>query len=139
MQFSEYYNDKCEFIIFLKKCKQTAEISWLFFWDVKISKKFVKQKFSIFYPYVTAYLHLCSQTTQQQKISCQYPCFVINCHMPAVNIPKANFLYFVCDISFLNFIKNNPKKITRNIGKIWKNYKTRWKSANFSGNTDRKV
>ena len=31
--------------------------------------------------------------------------------MPAVNIPKANFLYFVCDISFLNFMKKIPKKL----------------------------
>ena len=46
--FSECSKNYHNFIIFLKKCKQTAEISWLFYWDVKISKKFIKQKFSIF-------------------------------------------------------------------------------------------
>ena len=29
--------------------------------------------------------------------------------MPAVPIHKAIFLYFVCDIPFLNFMKKNPK------------------------------
>ena len=62
-----------KFCFHLKKCKQTAEISWLFFWDVKISKNFVKQKFSISCPYVTAYLHLFSATTQQPKFLRQYP------------------------------------------------------------------
>ena len=62
----------------MKKCKQTAEISWLFIWDVKISKSFVKQSFSIFYPNVKSYHSLCSPTTQQQRMSYQYPCFVIN-------------------------------------------------------------
>ena len=73
MLFSECNKTYHEFTIFLKKCKQSAEISWLFFWDVKISKNFVKQKFSISCPYVTAYLHLFSATTQQPKFLRQYP------------------------------------------------------------------
>ena len=43
--------------------------------------------------------------------------------MPAVPIPKAIFLYFVCDIHFLNFMRNNPKEITRNIAKFEKTTK----------------
>ena len=62
----------------MKKCKQTAEISWLFIWDVKILKNFVKQSFGIFDPNVRSYLGLCSPTTQQPKTSYQYPCFVIH-------------------------------------------------------------
>ena len=74
-QSSEKYQG---FTIFWKKCKQTAEISWLFIWDVKISKNFVKQNFSIFYPYVKSYHSLCSPTTQQPRMSYQCPCFVID-------------------------------------------------------------
>ena len=75
--FSESSEKYYGFTIFLEKCKQTAEISWLFISDVTISKNFVKQIFSIFHPDVTAYLHLFSQTTQWAKFLYQYPCFVI--------------------------------------------------------------
>ena len=141
MQFSDCSIIHFEFTFFLKKCKQTAEISWLFIWDVKISKNFVKHSFSIFYPYVKSYHSLCSPTTQQPRMSYQCPCFVINpiyiIHMR--RLPKANFLYFVRYHPFLNFMQKNSKWIKRHFEKSWKNYKTSRKSANFSCNTDRKV
>ena len=78
MQFSETREKYHGFTIFLKKCKQTAEISWLFFWDVKISKNFVKQSFGIFHSDVRSYLGLSSPTTQWPKCLHRYLCFVIN-------------------------------------------------------------
>ena len=40
--------------------------------------------------------------------------------MPAVTIHKTIFLYFVCDIPFLNFMKKNPKEITWVVAKLEK-------------------
>ena len=40
--------------------------------------------------------------------------------MPVVTIQKAIFLYFVCDIPFLNFMKKNPKEITWVVAKLEK-------------------
>ena len=62
----------------MKKCKQTAEISWLFFWDVKISKIFAKQSFGIFHSDDWSYLGLSSPTFQWPKCLHRYLCFVIN-------------------------------------------------------------
>ena len=64
MRFSNSSINHFEFSLFLKKCKQTAEISWFFFWDVKISKKFIKENFVIFYRYFRTYLSLCSPSSQ---------------------------------------------------------------------------
>ena len=139
MWFSEYSEQFYWFTIFFEKCKQTAEISWLFIWDVKISKSFVKQIFCIFYSYVRTYLGLSCPTTQQLKISFQRPCFVINWYTSGKLIPPADFLYFVKYHPILNFLKKNPKQIKRHLGKVWKNTKTRKKSANFYCNSDRKV
>ena len=43
--------------------------------------------------------------------------------MPVVTIQKAIFLYFVCDIPFLNFMKENPKEITWVVAKFEKTTK----------------
>ena len=75
----------------MKKYKQTAEISWLFIWDVKILKNFVKQSFGIFDPNVRSYLGLCSPTTQQPKTSYQYPCFVIHLYTITTTFPRQIF------------------------------------------------
>ena len=40
--------------------------------------------------------------------------------MPAITIQKAIFLYFVCDIPFLNFMKKSPKEITWVVAKLEK-------------------
>ena len=64
MQFSVCNRSNFEIFIFCEKCKQTAEISWLFFWDVKISKKVINKNFVIFYRDVKTYLDLCSPCTQ---------------------------------------------------------------------------
>ena len=89
----------------MKKRKQTAEISWLFIWDVKILKNFVKQSFDIFDPNVRSYIGLCSPTTQQPKTSYQYPCFVIHLYTLTKKFEPAIFWYFVKNMSFLNFMK----------------------------------
>ena len=66
MGFADSSINHFEFSLFLKKCKQTAEISWLFFWDIKISKKFINKNFSVFYCDVKTYLTLCSPSTQRE-------------------------------------------------------------------------
>ena len=66
MQISVCSLNYSEFLIFLNVCKQTAEISWLFFWDVKISKKVINKSFVIFHPDVKTYLCLCSPATQHE-------------------------------------------------------------------------
>ena len=55
--------------IIWKNVKKTAEISWLFFSDVKISKKSIKENFGIFYCNVKTYLNPGSPSTQCE-ISC---------------------------------------------------------------------
>ena len=64
MQFSVCNRSIFEIFVFCEKCKQTAEISWLLFWDVKISKKVINKNFVIFYRDVKTYLDLCSPCTQ---------------------------------------------------------------------------
>ena len=64
MLFSDCSRNDFEIYNFWEKCKQTAEISWLFFWDVKISKKFIKENFVFFYRDVKTYLTFCSPSTQ---------------------------------------------------------------------------
>ena len=64
MHFSDCSINIFEFTFFQKKCKQTAEISWLFFWDVKIWKKLFQKILSVFYPDVKTYLDLCGPSTQ---------------------------------------------------------------------------
>ena len=66
MQFSVCNQSNFENFIFCEKCKQTAEISWLFFWDVKISKKVINKNFVIFHRDVKTYLSLCSPSTQRE-------------------------------------------------------------------------
>ena len=66
MQFSVCFQSNFEIFIFGEKCKQTAEISWLFFWDVKISKKVINKNFVIFHRDVKTYLSLCSPSTQRE-------------------------------------------------------------------------
>ena len=68
MQFSVCNRSNFEIFIFCEKCKQTAEISWFFFWDVKISKKFIEKKIVFFHRDVKTYFSLCSPSTQR-KIS----------------------------------------------------------------------
>ena len=85
-----------EFIYFLKKCKQTAEISWLFFRDVKISKKCINKKFVPFYRDVKIYLNLGCPLTQRE-ISCLPD---IHCLLSSQNwngksfIEKFNWFHF---------------------------------------------
>ena len=64
MQFSVCNRSIFEIFVFCEKCKQTAEISWLLFWDVKISKKVINKIFVIFYRDVKTYLDLCCSCTQ---------------------------------------------------------------------------
>ena len=66
MQFSVFNQSIFEIFVFCEKCKQTAEISWLFFWDVKISKKVINKNFVIFYRDVKTYLSLCGPSTQRE-------------------------------------------------------------------------
>ena len=66
MQFSVCNRSNFEIFIFCEKCKQTAEISWLFFWDVKISKKVINKNFVIFHRIIKTYLSLCSPSTQRE-------------------------------------------------------------------------
>ena len=66
MQFSVCNQSIFEIFVFCEKCKQTAEISWLFFWDVKISKKVINKNFVIFYRDVKTYLSLCGPSTQRE-------------------------------------------------------------------------
>ena len=66
MTFSVWNRSNFEIFIFCEKCKQTAEISWLFFWDGKISKKVINKNFVIFYCDVKTYLILCSPSTQHE-------------------------------------------------------------------------
>ena len=66
MQFSICNQRIFEIFVFCEKCKQTAEISWLFFWDVKISKKVINKKFIIFHCDVKTYFSLCSPSTQHE-------------------------------------------------------------------------
>ena len=66
MQFSVWNQRNFEIFIFGEKCKQTAEISWLFFWDVKILKKVINKNFVIFHRNVKTYLSLCSPSTQRE-------------------------------------------------------------------------
>ena len=66
MQFSVFNQSIFEIFVFCEKCKQTAEISWLFFWDVKISKKVINKNFVIFHCDVKTYLSLCSPSTQRE-------------------------------------------------------------------------
>ena len=127
------------FTIFWKKCKQTAEISWLFIWDVKISKKLEKQSFGIFYSDVRTYLSLSSRTTQWPKLLCQYPCFVINPIYIRPGSPRQILFILVEWHPILNFLIKNPYWMKRHLGKVWKNIKTSRKSANFYYNTDQKV
>ena len=100
-----------EFLLFLKKCKQTAEISWLFFWDVKISKKFVKQKFSIFYPDVTAYLHLCSQQPNGRKSHANIHVLLLTAKcQPYLSTRQFFYILFVTS-HFWILWKETPKKL----------------------------
>ena len=48
MQFSDCSCEDFEIYIFWEKCKQTAEISWLFFSEVKNSKYLIKDSFGKF-------------------------------------------------------------------------------------------
>ena len=64
MQFSVCNPRYFEIFICCEKCKQTAEISWLFFWDVKISKKIINKKFDICYRDIKTYLNLCGPSAQ---------------------------------------------------------------------------
>ena len=66
MQFSVCNRSNFEIFIFCEKCKQTAEISWLFFWDVKISKKVINKNFVFFHRDVKTYLSLCSPSTHHE-------------------------------------------------------------------------
>ena len=66
MQFSVWNRSNFEIFIFCEKCKQTAEISWLFYWDAKILKNYINENFVIFYRYVKTYLHLYSPSTQRE-------------------------------------------------------------------------
>ena len=119
-QSSEKYQG---FTIFWKKCKQTAEISWLFIWDVKISKKLFKQSFGIFYSHVRTYLGLRSPTTQWPKFLCQYPCFVIN---PIYIWPGCRWQIFYISLSttqFWIFWKKFPNKHCSTLAKFEKTSK----------------
>ena len=96
MEFSDCTINIFEFIYFLKKCKQTAEISWLFFWDVKISKKCINKKFVPFYRDVKTYLNLGGPLTQ-----CEISCLPdIHCLLSSQNwngkslFEKFNWFYF---------------------------------------------
>ena len=80
MQFSVCNWSNFENFIFCEKCKQTAEISWLFFWDVKIRKKVILENFVIFYPDVKTYLYLCSPSTQFEIA-----------HFPDIHVPLFAF------------------------------------------------
>ena len=66
MQFSVCNQSIFEIFIFCEKCKQTAEISWLLFWDVKISKKVINKNFVFFHRDVKTYLSLCSPSTHHE-------------------------------------------------------------------------
>ena len=108
------------FTIFWKKCKQTAEISWLFIWDVKISKNFVKLSCSIFYPYVKSYHSLCSPTTQQPRMSYQCPCFVINpiyiwrgCNQQIFDILFATTHFWILCNKIQNELRGTLKKVEK--------------------------
>ena len=120
MSFSDCNKNHYGFIIFFEKCKQTAEISWLFIWDVRISKKFVKQSFSIFYPYVKSYHSLCSPTTQQPRMSYQCPCFVINPIYIWRGCPRQIFYISFATTHFWILCKKIQNKLSSTLEKVEK-------------------
>ena len=87
MKFSQWNKSLKRKNFFFEKCEQTAEISWLFFWDVKISKKSIKENFVVFYRDVKTYLTLCRPSTQ--------------CEIS--HLPNIHFLLFVVIFKRKNF------------------------------------
>ena len=102
----------------MKKCKQTAEISWLFIWDVKISKKLFKQNFCIFNPHVRSYLCLCSLTTQKPKTLYLCPCFVIYLYTLTKKFPQQIFYISFATTHFWILCKKIQIKLSSTMEKV---------------------
>ena len=123
MLFSVCSRKYYRFSIFLKKCKQTAEISWLFIWDVKISKNSVKQSFCIFNPHVRSYFGLCSPTPQKPKTVYLYPCFVITPIYIWPGFPRQIFYISLSTTQFWILWKKIQSKLDGKYSKLEKTTK----------------
>ena len=121
---------------FFEKCKQTAEISWLFISNVKIQKNYEKQNFGICYPDVKTYLDLFSPTAQKPKIFIPISILCISRHLGTKNNAKAIFLYVGLLSLFHDIMKKNWHKILWHYAKVGDMSQKSKKSKKFYCDTD---